>query len=172
MLYEHADVAGRRHRAAERCRRHRGHRRLRPQHARRPFSDIDLLFLAPDRAAADDAPRHRIHALFHVGPWPEGPATPPRSIAQCLADADSDSHHPHQPARCAAADRRDEQLLERFLREFERAPPALRRGRLHCRQAGRAHLAAETLRRKCFPGRAEHQGGQGRPARPAGPSTG
>ena len=45
-----------------------------------PFSDIDLLFLAPDEPEPRHPARDRVHALFHVGPGLKvGHAT--RSIA-------------------------------------------------------------------------------------------
>jgi [protein-PII] uridylyltransferase len=84
-----------------------------------PFSDIDLLFLAPEAPAPATLRviEYMLYFMWDLG-LKVGHAT--RSIAQCLADAESDL-----TIRTSLLDARllagDTQLFERFTTEFRRA---------------------------------------------------
>ena len=133
-----------------------------------PFSDIDLLFLAPDEPEPVTLRviEFMLYFMWDLG-LKVGHAT--RSIAHCLADAEEDRDHPHQPDGCAAACWRRRICSPRIPGRRMTWPPAAEAGPgafITAKQAER-HRTSSPLRRKRVPGGTEHQG---RPRRPAGPA--
>ena len=130
-----------------------------------PFSDVDLLFVTPYKQTALGREPDRERALLPLGPAAEGrPRGAHRRRLPALRQGRPDD--PHQPARAplplgrpGAGDAARRPALERALRRHR---AAVRRA-----EARRARGAARAAGQLALPARAERQGGQGRPARPA-----
>ena len=131
-----------------------------------PFSDIDLLFLLPYKQTPHAEQRRRIHALRAVGPGPQGrprlahgrgvhPAGPRRL------------HHPHLDPGGPLAAAATRSWLTSCSAPLPQAGAGQGTGAgVRRRQAERARRAPRTRGRHALRGRAQRQGGQGRPARP------
>ena len=129
-----------------------------------PGSDIDLLFLLDDEK--DAASAKLIETILYVL-WDlkqkVGHAT--RTIDECLrqARADMTIRTSLLEARLILGDDEDARDAERALRQGDRRQDG---ERIRRRQARRARRARQPRRRVALSGRAQRQGGQGRPARP------
>ncbi len=129
-----------------------------------PFSDIDLLFLAPDEPSPVTLRviEFMLYFMWDLG-LKVGHAT--RSVAHCLADADADL-----TIRTSLLDARllagDAALFDGFQIAFNAAQAQAGPGAfIAAKQAERT--APPPLRRERLPRRAQHKGRPRRPARPA-----
>ena len=130
-----------------------------------PGSDIDLLFLLPAQADAVGRADRRIHALHAVGHGAEGRPRHPQH-RRMRAPVALRHHHPHfDPRGALPVGRRG--ALRRADRALRQGSGEGHRRRIRPGQARRARRAPRQGRRKPLSRRAQHQGRQGRPARPA-----
>jgi [protein-PII] uridylyltransferase len=128
-----------------------------------PGSDIDLLFVLPYKQDAARRTARRIHPLHAVGPGPDGrPRDAPSTSASGFRTR---TRRSARRSSTRASLRRESALQNCSSASTRKSFPAARR--IHPRQACRARCPPQAHGRNALSRRAEHQGRQGRIARPA-----
>ena len=133
-----------------------------------PGSDIDLLFLCPYKRTPHVEQMLRVPALQALGSRPQGRPGGPLGRARRIKLAQGDLHRPHGAARGASALGLERTLFDAACRRASSArssraaAPAFAEAKLAERDQRHQRMGDSPLH-----ARAQHQGGQGRPARPA-----